>query len=156
MSCFGKQVCKEKFENTKGLLLLLCTFSKIHRLQLHVHWYTKVFGNVKKSLYNQPKPYFFKRLLWSYFWIDFNKCYTKTFGIVYILIVYLLIMLLWVSPLERCLRHLKTIATVACKWCVPSASDVFLSKNYNSGGENLWGIRGGGIWFLFHGIWYKL
>jgi hypothetical protein len=27
------------------------------------------------------------------------------------------------------------IVTVACKWCVPSASDVFLSKNYNSGGK---------------------
>jgi hypothetical protein len=46
------------------------------------------------------------------------------------------------SPLERCLRHLKTtsttavaIVTVACKWCVPSASDVFLSKNDNSGEE---------------------
>jgi hypothetical protein len=41
------------------------------------------------------------------------------------------------SPLERYLRHLKTtsIATVACKWCVPSASDVFLSKNDNSGGK---------------------
>ena len=26
---------------------------------------------VKKSLYNQPKPYFFKNLLWSHFWIDF-------------------------------------------------------------------------------------
>jgi hypothetical protein len=28
------------------------------------------------------------------------------------------------------------IVTVACKWCVPSASDVFLSKNDNSGGKN--------------------
>jgi hypothetical protein len=46
----------------------------------------------KKSLYNQPKPYFFKKLLRSHFWIDFNKYYTKTFGIVNILIVYLLIM----------------------------------------------------------------
>jgi hypothetical protein len=50
----------------------------------------------KKSLYNQPKPYFFKKILWSHFWIDFNKFYIKTFGIVNILIVYLLIMLLWV------------------------------------------------------------
>jgi hypothetical protein len=50
----------------------------------------------KKSLYNQPKPYFFKKLLWSHFWIDFNKCNTKTFGIVHMLIFYLLIMLLWV------------------------------------------------------------
>jgi hypothetical protein len=50
----------------------------------------------KKSLYNQPKPYFFKKILWSHFWIDLNKFYTKIFGIVYILIVYLLIMLLWV------------------------------------------------------------
>ena len=41
------------------------------------------------------------------------------------------------SPLERCLRHIKTtsIVTVACKWCVPSASDVFLSKNDSSGGK---------------------
>jgi hypothetical protein len=44
------------------------------------------------NLYNQPQPYFFKKLLWSHFWIDFNKFYTKTFRIVYILIVYLLIM----------------------------------------------------------------
>jgi hypothetical protein len=36
----------------------------------------------KKSLYNQPKPYFFKKILWSNFWIDFNKYYTKTFRIV--------------------------------------------------------------------------
>ena len=41
---------------------------------VHSHL-SKVFGNVKKSLYNQPKPYFF-----------------KTFGIVYSLFVYLLIM----------------------------------------------------------------
>jgi hypothetical protein len=27
------------------------------------------------------------------------------------------------------------IVTVACKWCVPSASDVFLSKNDNAGGK---------------------
>jgi hypothetical protein len=27
------------------------------------------------------------------------------------------------------------IVTVACKWCVPSASDVFRSKNDNSGGK---------------------
>jgi hypothetical protein len=39
---------------------------------------------------------FFEKLLWSHFWIDFYKLYTKTFGIVYILIGYLLIMLLWV------------------------------------------------------------
>ena len=30
--------------------------------------------------------------MWSYFWIDFNKFYTKTFRIVYILIVCLLIL----------------------------------------------------------------
>jgi hypothetical protein len=39
---------------------------------------------------------FFKKLLWSHFWIDFNKFYTKTFRIVYILTVYLLIMFIWV------------------------------------------------------------
>ena len=43
----------------------------------------------KKSLYNQPKTiFFFKKLLWSHFWIDFNIFYTKTFGIVYSLFVY--------------------------------------------------------------------
>jgi hypothetical protein len=52
----------------------------------------KVLAHVKKNLYNQPKPYFFKKLLWSNFWIDFNKFDTTTFGIVYILFVYLLIM----------------------------------------------------------------
>ena len=31
----------------------------------------------KKSLYNQPKPYFFKKWLCSHYWIDFNKFYTK-------------------------------------------------------------------------------
>ena len=50
----------------------------------------------KKSLYNQAKPYFFKTLLWSHFWIDFSKFYTKTFRIIYILTVYLLIMFKWV------------------------------------------------------------
>jgi hypothetical protein len=58
------------------------------------------------------------------------------------------------SPLERCLRHLKTtsttIETVACKWSVPSASDVFLSKNDNSGGKTREG------WQLdVHLIWKK-
>jgi hypothetical protein len=51
-------------------------------------------------------------------------------------------------------NHIHNIVTVACKWCVLSASDVFLSKNDNSGGGNPWGFRGGGIWYLFHGIWF--
>ena len=48
----------------------------------------------KKSLYNQPKPYFefSKYYCEVFFWIDFNKFYTKTFRIAYILTVYLLIM----------------------------------------------------------------
>ena len=45
------------------------------------------------------------------------------------------------------------IVTVACKWCVPSASDVFLSKNDNWQ-ENPRGFRRGEIWYLFHGIWF--
>jgi hypothetical protein len=64
-----------------------------HNMYSHL---SKVFGNVKKSLCNQPKPYFFKKLLWSHFWINFNIFYTKTFGIVCILFVYLLIMFIWV------------------------------------------------------------
>ena len=42
----------------------------------------KSFRKSKKSLYNQRKPYFFKKLLGSHLWIDFSKCYTKTFGII--------------------------------------------------------------------------
>jgi hypothetical protein len=47
---------------------------------------SKVLGNVKKNPYiiNQ-NHIFFKILLWSRFWIDFYKCYTKTFRIVYII-----------------------------------------------------------------------
>jgi hypothetical protein len=59
--------------------------------KMHMHSKMMTVSCKKKSLYNQPKPYFFKKLLWNHFWIDFNKCYTKTFGIVNILIVYLLI-----------------------------------------------------------------
>jgi hypothetical protein len=40
-------------------------------------WHVK-----KNSPYNQPKQYFFKKLLWSHFWKDFNQFYTKTFRIV--------------------------------------------------------------------------
>ena len=50
-------------------------------------WYT--------TTIHQPKQYFFNKLLWSHFWIDFNKFYTKTFRIVYILTVYLLCLYEW-------------------------------------------------------------
>ena len=73
-------------------------FNKIDGNHKDTIWHlSKVLGNVKKNPYiiNQ-NHIFFKKLLWSHFWIDFYKCYTKTFGIVYILIGYLLIMLLWV------------------------------------------------------------
>jgi hypothetical protein len=49
----------------------------------------------KKYIYNQPKPDFFQKLLWSHFWIDFNKFYTKIFGIVYMLFAYLHPLLTW-------------------------------------------------------------
>ena len=73
-------------------------FNKIDGNHKDTVWHlSTVLGNVKKNTYiiNQ-NHIFFKILLWSHFWIDFYKCYTKTFGIVYILIGYLLIMLLWV------------------------------------------------------------
>ena len=64
-------------------------------LILHAQYVVKSIATCKtKSLYNQPKPYFFKKLLWSHFWIYFNKFYTKAFRIVY-MIVYLLIMFIW-------------------------------------------------------------
>jgi hypothetical protein len=56
--------------------------SRLDPFQTHYSMWPKVLPHVKKnSLYNQPKPYFFKTLLWSHFWIDFNKFYTKTFRI---------------------------------------------------------------------------
>jgi hypothetical protein len=71
-------------------------FNKIDGNHKDTVWHlSTVLGNVKKSPYI-INHIFFKKLLWSHFWKDFYKCYTKTFGIVYILIGYLLIMLLWV------------------------------------------------------------
>jgi hypothetical protein len=55
---------------------------------------SKIFGNGKKK--PTKTIFFFKKLLWSHFWINFNIFYTKTFGIVYILFLYLLIMFIWV------------------------------------------------------------
>ena len=48
-----------------------------------------------------------KKILWSHFWIDFNRFYTKTFRIVHILIAYLLIMLLWVIFICTQFKHNK-------------------------------------------------
>jgi hypothetical protein len=79
-------------EGMKGFMALMAiVFSNY----IYSMW-PKILQHVKKSLYNQPKPYFFKKILWSHFWIDFNKFYPKTFRIVYILMVYLLIMFIWV------------------------------------------------------------
>jgi hypothetical protein len=50
--------------------------------------------SVKKNPYIIDQNHIlFYFLLWCHFWINFNIFYTKTFGIVYILFVYLLIML---------------------------------------------------------------
>jgi hypothetical protein len=46
------------------------------------------------------------------------------------------------------------IVTVAFKWCVPSASGVFLSKNDNSGGKTREASEVVEYDFLFHGIWF--
>jgi hypothetical protein len=55
---------------------------------------------------------FFKTLLWNHFWIDFNKFYTKTFRIVYILTVYLLIMFIRVaSPPSPCINCKREVVT---------------------------------------------
>ena len=50
----------------------------------------KVLPHVKKNPYIINQNHIFsKKLLWSHFLIDFSKVYTKTFRIVYILIVYM-------------------------------------------------------------------
>ena len=54
--------------------------------------------HVKKiPIINQNHIFF---LLWSHFWIDFNKFYSKTFGIIYILLVYLLIMAFFSATID--------------------------------------------------------
>ena len=53
---------------------------------------SKVLGNVNENpnIINQNQNHiFFKKILLNDFWIDCSKFYNKTFGIVYILFVYL-------------------------------------------------------------------
>jgi hypothetical protein len=88
-------ICDRLHKLYKSKLIVFLYLSKNCNYIIHSHL-SKVFGNVKKSLCNQPKPYFFKKLLWSHFWINFNIFYTKTFGIVYISFVYLLIMFIFI------------------------------------------------------------
>ena len=106
-NCFTTICCKFRVEKSRCDLDL--DFFPLHinvpqyvtmSYMYYVAKTAKVLQHVKISLYNQPKPYFFQKLLWSHFWIDFNKFYTKTFSIVYILIVYLLIM--FISPRFLC------------------------------------------------------
>ena len=76
----------------------------------------KVLQHVKKSLYNQSKPYFFKKLLWSHFCIDFNKFFTKTFRIVYIMIAYLLIMFMMHFLLTGILLEKKSFISICVRF----------------------------------------
>jgi hypothetical protein len=46
------------------------------------------------------------------------------------------------------------IVTVACKWCVPSASDIFLSKNDKSGGKTLQASEG--VEYDFCPVWSRV
>jgi hypothetical protein len=101
--CSVFQTCRTTAASSRVWLLSKLVISRLsfgtHFLfdvQVCYSMWTKVLQHVKKFLYNQPKPYFSKKLLWSHFWTDFNKFDTKTFRIVYILIVYLLIMFIWV------------------------------------------------------------
>ena len=48
----------------------ICIFTNDKK---NLHRFTSTQKDHKKSLYNQPKPYFFKKLLWCHFWIDFNN-----------------------------------------------------------------------------------
>ena len=59
---------------------------KILEMKLHIQSSAKSIGKRKKT------HILSKKYCEVIFWIDFNKLYTKTFGIIYILFVYLLIM----------------------------------------------------------------
>jgi hypothetical protein len=97
ITIINSSMCYYQF-NTHLLMGYICWQIARTRNHKDTVWHlSTVLGNVKKNPYiiNQ-NHIFLKKLLWSHFWIDFYKCYTKTFGIVFILIGYLLIMLLWV------------------------------------------------------------
>jgi hypothetical protein len=94
-------ICKRKFEKCDHIYLALHTIDmcwsssrkcriffcaiEMHRkrnisaeCEWHKQYVAKSIATCKKnSLYNQPKPYFFQRILWSKFWIDFNKLTPK-------------------------------------------------------------------------------
>ena len=76
--------------NHKAVALITNKMSRSGRI--YSMW-PKVLPHVKQNpfIINQ-NHIFFKIILGSHFWIDFNKFHTKTFRIVYILTVYLLIM----------------------------------------------------------------
>jgi len=59
---FDKKTCRKYgcFEDDEGLDIEEITYGKTEIMYSMV---TKVLQLVKKSLYNQPKPYFFKKLL---------------------------------------------------------------------------------------------
>ena len=108
----------------------------------------KVLPHVKKFLYNQPKPYFFKKLLWSHFWIDFNKFYTRVgltrdtyaFSLIDLLemFMFLLRKLMVLLALEQmvliCLPHLRSdemvhpryFADVSCSRICPCSVQLYL------------------------------
>jgi hypothetical protein len=55
---------QEKYtQHSQFFFYELKKIKKNHNFLRYTNHLSKVFGNVRKSLYNQPKPYFFKTLL---------------------------------------------------------------------------------------------
>jgi hypothetical protein len=74
--------CKENSEKCHSRMPVNIIFFITKQNTVIYQKYWKMSKKIHIQMYNQPKPYFFLNLLWSHFWIDINKFYTKTFKIV--------------------------------------------------------------------------
>ena len=85
---------------------------------------------------------------------------TTIFKWIYLLIILKLMSLsvnnLSISSSDGTWKRFSAVAivTIACKWCVPSASDVFLSKNDNSGGKTHEASEG--VEYYFFPVWSRV
>ena len=107
-------------------------FNKIDGNHKDTVWHlSKVLGNVKKNPYiiNQNHV-FFKKLLWSHFWIDFYKCYTKNIG--WELSIFWLV--IYIHPYLTCVLTMNLKTTLLASIIRPMYVKIELKhKNQGSG-----------------------
>jgi hypothetical protein len=96
-------------------------------------------------------------MLWMFYYTEWSqentyivhvKYYWQTYFKSIVKLVFFLKFEIW-KPHPQQRFSAVAIVTVACKWCVPSASDVLLSKNDNSGGKTREASEGVEYYFYF-------